>query len=324
MLRYGKTRRHGSRIAWHEADVSKPLANLPHENYDIVMANWVMDHAGSVAELEGMWANVSTYLKPGGRYIGTRVHGDPRAQTSLVHKYGLIFKDQQPIPGGVLYRYETASVPPIDIEATSIEVSSRYIYIFITRLPHIFPIVFVLYFHTKGRNLVRRCEPVRIPSSLLVSVLPKQIPFHEAYAERRAIGHEFRLALANIQAREARYRQGLASSGVEHMVLLRGWVLWKSFEQSHMMPSRIYKNQSWGALTATSRSRLDPVVSQPTLFRALSYPPPSHSLIILNSPPFGTRSTTTTWSALLATPRKTQCLGRSANRPEIGERYHPA
>ncbi|KAI1080705.1 methyltransferase-like protein [Whalleya microplaca] len=122
MLRCGKTREYGNRITWHEANISKPLDHLPLQTYDLVMANWVMDHAATMAELEGMWANVTAYLKPGGRYVGTR-SGDPYAPAALDGKYGMRYKDHQSIPGGVQFRYETASTPPIDIEATSMEIS---------------------------------------------------------------------------------------------------------------------------------------------------------------------------------------------------------
>ncbi|KAI0007902.1 methyltransferase-like protein [Xylariaceae sp. FL0662B] len=122
MLQYGKSRKYGTRITWHEADVSKPLDHLPLQTYDLVMANWVMDHAASVAELEGMWANVAAYIKPGGRYVGTR-SGDPYSPAARDNQYGMLYKDHQSIPGGVRFRYETASTPPLDIEATSIEIS---------------------------------------------------------------------------------------------------------------------------------------------------------------------------------------------------------
>lgn len=60
-------------IRWFTADVSKPLDDENNHNghlldaairesYDLVMANWVFDHARSIAELEGMWRWVPTYL----------------------------------------------------------------------------------------------------------------------------------------------------------------------------------------------------------------------------------------------------------------------
>ncbi|KAI4865317.1 S-adenosyl-L-methionine-dependent methyltransferase [Hypoxylon rubiginosum] len=114
---------YGDRISWHEADVSEPLDHLPlRGTYDLVMANWVLDHAASVADLEGMWRNVASHLKPGGRYVGVR-SGDPYAACVAEGKYGMRYKDFKPVPGGVLFRYEVSTVPPIDIEASSWEVS---------------------------------------------------------------------------------------------------------------------------------------------------------------------------------------------------------
>ncbi|KAK7217179.1 hypothetical protein V2G26_005182 [Clonostachys chloroleuca] len=57
-------------MRFFEADVAKPMDHLPLDaEYDIVMANWVFDHAGDVDTLKAMWANISKYLKPGGRWL---------------------------------------------------------------------------------------------------------------------------------------------------------------------------------------------------------------------------------------------------------------
>lgn len=120
---------HGSdRVAWHEADVSQPLTHLPlrggEGGYDLVMANWVLDHAGSLDELAGMWRNIGLYLAPGGRFIGVR-GGDPYAACTAEGKYGMRYKDWRDVPGGggVFFRYEVACAdPPIDVAASSWEV----------------------------------------------------------------------------------------------------------------------------------------------------------------------------------------------------------
>ncbi|KAI1099031.1 S-adenosyl-L-methionine-dependent methyltransferase [Jackrogersella minutella] len=118
--------KYGDRIGWHEADVAKPLDHVPLRGgpgtYDLVMANWVMDHAASISDLEGMWRNVATYLKPGGRYVGVR-SGDPYAPCVIEGKYGMKYKDWKQVPGGVLFRYVTTTEPPIDIDVSSWEVS---------------------------------------------------------------------------------------------------------------------------------------------------------------------------------------------------------
>jgi len=87
------------------------------------MANWIFDHAGTIEELEGMWRNIALYLKPGGRFIGCR-GGDPKAPGVVEGKYGVKWRDVEEIPGGFRYRYEVVDAePPVDIEATVMEVS---------------------------------------------------------------------------------------------------------------------------------------------------------------------------------------------------------
>ncbi|KAI1652272.1 S-adenosyl-L-methionine-dependent methyltransferase [Daldinia loculata] len=119
----GAGAKYADNIGWHEGDVSKPLSHLPlRQTYDLVMANWVMDHAASLAELEAMWRNVAAYLAPGGRFVGVR-SGDPYASCAAQGKYGIRYKDWRDVPGGVFFRYEVATVPPIDIVASSWEVT---------------------------------------------------------------------------------------------------------------------------------------------------------------------------------------------------------
>ncbi|OTB03198.1 hypothetical protein M426DRAFT_321987 [Hypoxylon sp. CI-4A] len=118
--------KYGDHISWHEADVSKPLEHLPlrggHGTYDLVMANWVLDHASNIADLENMWRNISTYMKPGGRFVGVR-SGDPYARCAANGEYGITYKDFNPVPGGILFRFEVNSDPPMSFDASSWEVS---------------------------------------------------------------------------------------------------------------------------------------------------------------------------------------------------------
>lgn len=111
-------------IRWLEADVSKLLHHLPllGQKYDLVLANWVFDHATSIEMLEGMWANLSTYIKPGGRFVGVRME-NPKAQVVLDGTYGVQMTDHVDVPGGMKYRYTIRSNPPINFEAASMEVS---------------------------------------------------------------------------------------------------------------------------------------------------------------------------------------------------------
>ncbi|GAB1310065.1 S-adenosyl-L-methionine-dependent methyltransferase, Methyltransferase domain 25 [Madurella fahalii] len=128
----GKLGRQG-RIRWFEADATRPLAEqitasgsdgLRAEGYDIVMANWLFDHATSVADLEGMWANVVSYLKPGGRFLGIRMLNPYTASTNANSaKYGVTFSNVEAIPGGWKYTVECWTQPPFSFEATSMESS---------------------------------------------------------------------------------------------------------------------------------------------------------------------------------------------------------
>ncbi|KAM5371505.1 hypothetical protein ACJA88_009492 [Fusarium oxysporum] len=82
------------RIRWFEADVTKPVAEQVklEERYDIVMANWVFDHATSVSELRSMYENVVKSLKSGGKFIGVRSKSI-RANYMSYGKYGVTFTD---------------------------------------------------------------------------------------------------------------------------------------------------------------------------------------------------------------------------------------
>lgn len=110
-------------IRFYEADVSKPLTHLHLGIYDIVMANWVFDHAGTVEELESMWHNIVRYLKPGGKFLSIRV-GDPRSPALQTEKYGATFKDFRETPGGLVYTCTIHTDPPFQFEGKSMEVSS--------------------------------------------------------------------------------------------------------------------------------------------------------------------------------------------------------
>lgn len=125
MLNVGKgTTDPAADVRWFVADVSRPLDSLPLRRYDLVMANWVFDHANSVTELEGMWRNVVSYLRPGGRFVGVR-SGDPRAPAVAdgEARYGVTYKDFEDVADGIRFRYAIHIDPPIEFEASSMRVS---------------------------------------------------------------------------------------------------------------------------------------------------------------------------------------------------------
>ncbi|KAF7513071.1 hypothetical protein GJ744_011337 [Endocarpon pusillum] len=110
-------------IRFFEADVSKPLSHLPlHENgYDVVMANWIFSHAGSMEVLEGMFRNVVGYLKPGGRFVSVR-DADPNSPAVENGKYGATYKCVKDIPGGSKYLLVLHCTRPIEFEGASLEI----------------------------------------------------------------------------------------------------------------------------------------------------------------------------------------------------------
>ncbi|KAI1281105.1 S-adenosyl-L-methionine-dependent methyltransferase [Xylaria sp. FL0933] len=107
-------------MRWFDGDISKSLDHLPLKpHYDIVMANWPLDHSDNMAVLEGMLSNIEKYLKPGGRFLGVRC-GNPRAAAMQTGELGVIFKDFEDIPGGVKYRFAFNSSQS-DLMASSME-----------------------------------------------------------------------------------------------------------------------------------------------------------------------------------------------------------
>jgi len=115
---------HKDSIRWHTADASKPLAEqatglLPPAQYDVVLANWVFDHAHTVEDLRGMWTNIASSLKPGGRFVGIRVTR-PGIWADYVKegKYGCKYEDIGEIPGGVKCLVTLMTDPPFSFGGT--------------------------------------------------------------------------------------------------------------------------------------------------------------------------------------------------------------
>ena len=109
-------------IAFFEADVSKPLTHLPlrPEGYDLVMANWIFSFADNTDILEGMFQNIVSNLKPGGRFIGVR-DADPWSPALEDGKYGGSCAWVRKILGGVKYSCVLHCEPPIEFQGASLE-----------------------------------------------------------------------------------------------------------------------------------------------------------------------------------------------------------
>lgn len=83
MLEIAKTTTPGA--VFHTADCSKPLDNLGLEpqGYDVVLGFWLLNQCPSSIEMRGMWDNIATYLKPGGKFVGIVENHD------IVHPIGM-------------------------------------------------------------------------------------------------------------------------------------------------------------------------------------------------------------------------------------------
>jgi len=114
------------RIRWNVADATIPLAEqgvtgvLGPGAYDVVMANWVFDHANTEDDLRGMWANIASSLKPGGKFLGVRcVSSGFNADHVSNGKYGVKFDDFKEIPGGARCTIIILNDPPTIFESTT-------------------------------------------------------------------------------------------------------------------------------------------------------------------------------------------------------------
>lgn len=110
-------------IRYLQGDVAKPLSHLPllePENYDIVMGNWIFSFADSIAMVENILQNITTYLRPGGRFICVR-DADPWSPALAGGKYGGSCHDVQRIPGGVRYRCMLHCDPPVEFDGACME-----------------------------------------------------------------------------------------------------------------------------------------------------------------------------------------------------------
>lgn len=116
-------------IRWFEGDASQPsaLARLPlrfkADGYDLVMANWTFDHCSGDDVLDGMLRSATGFLRPGGRFVGTRVFNTPRAAaiSTAGGRLGGQYKDFVDVPGGMRYRYALHVDPLVEYDAASRE-----------------------------------------------------------------------------------------------------------------------------------------------------------------------------------------------------------
>ncbi|RYO92111.1 hypothetical protein DL764_008180 [Monosporascus ibericus] len=122
-LRLCESKLNNNMIRFFEADVSKPLSHLPlrEDGYDVIMGNWIFSFADRMELLEAIFTNITSYLKPGGRFVGVR-DADPWSPALESGKYGGSCKWVERIPGGVKYMCVLHCMPPIEFEGACLEV----------------------------------------------------------------------------------------------------------------------------------------------------------------------------------------------------------
>ncbi|KAH8680776.1 S-adenosyl-L-methionine-dependent methyltransferase [Xylariales sp. PMI_506] len=87
----------------HLADCTKPLDHLGLQpgSFDVVLGMWLLNYCPSSVELGGMWANIATYLKPGGKFVGIIENHDIVHPTSVRDfKYGAKESDVKELANG--------------------------------------------------------------------------------------------------------------------------------------------------------------------------------------------------------------------------------
>ncbi|KAH6871601.1 S-adenosyl-L-methionine-dependent methyltransferase [Thelonectria olida] len=90
-------------ITTHVADCSKPLDHLGLEpaSFDVVLGFWLLNYCPSSTEMDGMWANITRYLKPGGKFVGIIENHDVALPVSVeTPKYGGTMSEVKELDNG--------------------------------------------------------------------------------------------------------------------------------------------------------------------------------------------------------------------------------
>lgn len=105
-------------IEFHLADCSAPLDHLglEHGSFDLVMGNWLLNYASNKAELAGMWRNVATYLKPGGKFVGLKGNVNLQTRPTQDFKYGIRQTVIGKVEDGVKVHVEANTEPKIEFD----------------------------------------------------------------------------------------------------------------------------------------------------------------------------------------------------------------
>ena len=84
----------GKEVELYHADCSKPLSDVSglsgkEGSFDLVLGLWLLNYAESKEAMKGMWANISTYLEPGGHFVGIMQNHDNPHPSSMQGKMAL-------------------------------------------------------------------------------------------------------------------------------------------------------------------------------------------------------------------------------------------
>lgn len=103
------------RATFHVGDCTK-LLDIETGPFDLVFGAWLLNYAATAAEQLGMWRNIYTNLRPGGRFIGVtpNVHMDPVAQP-VDDRYGYAVVPVEKVEDGWKCRL-TAYTEPESVE----------------------------------------------------------------------------------------------------------------------------------------------------------------------------------------------------------------
>ena len=105
------------------ADCSQSLDRLALKkgSFDLVLAMWLLNYPESREHIAGMWHNIATYMKPGGRFVGIIQNHDvvhPRSMQGKLDVYGAQETNVEPLPSGdgVKMHVEFATEPKVEFD----------------------------------------------------------------------------------------------------------------------------------------------------------------------------------------------------------------
>lgn len=107
----------------HHADCSQSLSHLGLQegSSDLVIGMWLLNYPESSAQMNGMWTNICTYLKPTGKFVGIIQNQDvfhPSSMQGKLAVYGAQETNVVPLENGegVKMHVEFDTVPKVEFD----------------------------------------------------------------------------------------------------------------------------------------------------------------------------------------------------------------